>query len=667
MAALMNSIQLLPETSQTHKVHRAFSIHANQQIKEINTLIAQYNAAEQHTEKLLKLYHINALRKKLEDEHSQDVFIDEFVHEIENKLFKECQTQFAAYNLSMHEQALKEKHFPQPLPSTPINPFANMLANMQPEELRDMLRILSRGQFYNASGFLALFKNSNPAYHALINEYEITYLGGGNSKNFKITRRNTPNPESFVLRVDDRLGGAREIDSYLRGTSLADILSPIEAPRSITLNGKTNTLLITPVCPGGTPEAHSKRCVSDNDRIEGALNIYSQMGDVLLQIGHENCLFPDAKNSNWLLDKAGKLVISDTKSLLFAHQGYHDSDQTYEKNQWIYGSIPNLIQTSRYSPPEITSRRFNVDHMHGFVLGKNLYQYLTQCSNDYLAGRTANNFDFNLSIFNSMEGLALKSLIQKLVINDPAQRINVQEALNELASIKIKTRCLDMLNKIENSASTDAHETQKFIQISRQNLPQATFEDIKKMELTLQHLINEQSLENKLQKIALALNILEDLEQTNPADHKMQEFVQEQRQFLQEVAAKDDLPHILEHLQRISAENQTINIFLKQNVDHLGKKIPRMNAETKIQKIKETLYNIPVVQRSTMMTTDEPSPEVRAFQRALGTRRTIVGNIPPSHLQNPIFKKYKEQYEELTLKASTVDVTNPTVGANSKK
>ncbi len=213
----MEKINFLPVPVSKNPMIGVFSKHANGLIREINGLIDEYNNTTENSLKLLKLYQINELRRKIEDEHPQDVLIPEFIVEIEDKLFKGCQEQFANFKISMHEQSLAQNHPLNPrIFSAPINPLANMFANMSSDDGRRILEVLAEGNHYDQSKLSTLFQNFHHKYDEIIDRYENKYLGGENSKNYIFTSRNTLNPASFVLRVDDRLGGAREMDTYLR-------------------------------------------------------------------------------------------------------------------------------------------------------------------------------------------------------------------------------------------------------------------------------------------------------------------------------------------------------------------------------------------------------------------------------------------------------------------
>ncbi len=609
MAADMRKIESLPVLSVSLNstfaqiLNRDFSMHANRRIEDINALISLCNRLPiTSQDKLVKLYEINDLRKKLEDEYPQDIIIPAFTNEIENKLFEDLKKQFAEFNISMHEQSLAENHPLHPRSVlAPINPFARMLANMDPEDGRRMLAILSDGSSYDNVKFLELFKTSNPEYNQIINAHENKYLGGGNSKNYALTSRITPNPYAFAVRVDNRLGGAREMDTYLRNSSLAEIVTPIEAVRSLTFDGITNTLLITSVCPGGTPEAHSKRSANTKDRLKGALDIYSQMGSILSKINKENILFPDAKNSNWLLDSQGKLVLSDTKALVFSDKGFFDFSSTYQKNKWIYGSSPHLVITPHYSPPEINKERFNVDQMHSFILGKNLYQYLTQCNTQYLDKKQdASSLNFDSFIFKTGVGPELKKLIAMMIVSDPQQRIAVADAVKQLKTLATNLAPVPVMNK-ESVVDTRKANCKKTL-----------------------------------------LGI-----QSHPNDNEMQAFLTKMNDAIDR-ANSHDLVRLEKIIDRVKKQQPITTKFVEATKVLIGNSNWKWGGNKKAAAIEKAVYNIPVMERVNMLTDNTSSEKIQNLHSALGTWRTILGNFAPrSLLSNTIFKKYKDRYEAI--------------------
>ncbi len=420
-------------------------------------------------------------------------------------------------------------------------------------------------------------------------------------------------------------------------------MTPIEAARSLTFNGKTNTLLITTVCPGGTPEAHSKRSATIEDRLNGALDIYSQMGIILSRINEEKILFPDAKNSNWLLDAQGKLVLSDTKALVFSDDdGYHDAIKMHEKNKWIYGSTACLITTDYYSPPEINDKRFNVDQMHSFILGKNLYQYLTQCRDVYLSKKNdASSLNFNLPVFKTTEGQKIEALIRKMVVNEPSQRISVEDAIKEINRIKAFGVVSETVNESVNQDVTKP----------------IAVDNSQPVEMEVSLPIDETK--------ASCIKILSEIQNdSNLEDRSMITFIGETQSKIKN-ATSEELETIASNLKEIKNQNQITNKFLDATLNQIQNSKWKYGGDRKLNAIRQAVYDIPVEERGKMMDNSTSSPlskEIKRLHAALGTWRTILGNFAPlSPSSSTIYKKYKTRYDEIKKEQATSTDTEKNV------
>ena len=171
--------------------------------------------------------------------------------------------------------------------------------------------------------------------------------------------------------------------------------------------------------------AHSALQTDTSSRIRAALSIYSQMAQALVAIGKEEAAFPDMKNTNWLIDANGKLRIADTKSFVPATNGTINFKD--ERHKWY-----NLPNTQYMNSPEMDDDEFDAKAMHAYMLGKNLYQYLSGCKCNDLDGKhDGSGYDFFFAPeFNTGEGKELKELIIKLIKPHPKSRSTVEKALN---------------------------------------------------------------------------------------------------------------------------------------------------------------------------------------------------------------------------------------------
>jgi hypothetical protein len=341
------------------------------------------------------------------------------------------------------------------------------IANMSPDKVSEMTKILASisdvpGTPLDTKPLKDIYRTTSEhiIFSDLLDDLEITFLGGGNSKNFKVVEPKTGS--QWVLKVDNRLGAPKQIEDQLAKTVLKETLTTIYAARqtffhSDSLNEDvTRGLLVTEYCPGGNLETHSALQKDNTSKIRSALSIYSQMACVLEKIESIQAAFPDMKNTNWLIDGNGKLRIADTKSFVPAKYGY--IDETDPSHKWFH--LPN---TPYMNAPEMYKQKsYSADAMHAYMLGKNLYQYLTGCNFSYLEGRHDESmYDFNYPIFKNEEGPELKVLVRSLIKSNPEDRLKIADALKRLNGLngkrlerekihleKLKSDCVTLVTKI---------------------------------------------------------------------------------------------------------------------------------------------------------------------------------------------------------------------------
>jgi|GEM_PF-3640682 len=336
-------------------------------------------------------------------------------------------------------QDLQKKH-PDLSPST-SNSFADFIANMAPEKAAQMAGILAKGSPYHI-GLARLYAPGEPGartFKQLLDSHEIEFLGGSNSKNFKIT--NTVNKREYVLKVENRLDAPRFLEDKLADSAMKDTLVTVFANRSTSIvDADEDTigvnLQVTEFCRGGDLVDHSKRHSNDAGRMKAAASLYQQQAQMMMDMARENVACSDLKNTNGLVDAHGKLRMADTKALLPVTGGMvnnlHGDNQRFE-----------ILSTTYIDPPEVrraknlaeTSRQFSyqADPANAWVLGKNLYQYLSGCDIQYLhVNHDGKRFDFSAPVFQTDEGRECQRLIEGLVQPDPKNRMPVAEALQAL-------------------------------------------------------------------------------------------------------------------------------------------------------------------------------------------------------------------------------------------
>jgi hypothetical protein len=445
-----------PESSST------FLQSINQDIEQLNLLIEDYNNTRGKTQQIKTLQEIYKKHQAIENKYSGKhvTACPDYREELHSKLFNEMQHQFSSAGIVSMKDVLKidpASLKPHSNESESLGAFSEILSNMSPEKVSSLLSLLIQGPLFWSGELSFLYKTSEPGFkefQKFLNTNTIEFLGGTNSQNFKIT----PNDGSphYVLKVDNRMGMPKSAEAHLRTHSLQETFTPVAAERqscAVNIDGQTVTraILVTEFCSGGDIQSHGKKHKADSEaqKIAAAVTIYGQMGRILEGIRKDGCSFPDMKNSNWLIDEHNVVRLADTKSFLFTDaKGNID----YFKNQkdW-YG----FLSTSHMNPPEFTSFwiPFSADKMHSFMLGKNLYQYLSNCNDMYLKEKNdAFVLDFSNTIFHGAQGQMFKALIDDLVKSEPSARISVDAALKRLEKITtlpLRNDCQNILNQLK--------------------------------------------------------------------------------------------------------------------------------------------------------------------------------------------------------------------------
>lgn len=452
--------------------------------------------------------------------------LEQAVDHIDRKYPDELKRYFPDYHEKIHKtffQAIKQER--QALGVSPNEAdlsFPEYVAVMDPERAERLLAVLLEPDFTQEKLATRVFDPGEAGYEAfrnMLSRYEIGVLGGGNSKNFTVLDNQIG--DTSVLKAENRMGMPKDAVQHLRAHSMKEIFTTDTSEREVMcknpLDGKpvTRTLLFTDFHPGGDLKKHGKAQISPEKRAESAIDLYLQMTLAVKKIERDGCCFTDMKNGNWLVDKFGELRIADKKGFLYTRdvdveieddygdvstQSVHMLDLADRKNMF-YAALrsrqleaPELINFDREKPP------IDVDKMHAYMLGKNLYQYLTGCNDSYFftydekgevngSRHDANKFKFSDPVFKTPKGAELAAMIKHLIQDAPGDRITLSEAMDNLAFtdqpdlvafsfihpelVELKVETYQALKRIEHFKVNDADDVMTAFIAERQEAIQA--------------------------------------------------------------------------------------------------------------------------------------------------------------------------------------------------
>ena len=441
---LLNHVQ---DTSPTLRNWDLFLKEVNESIDALNKSIERYNATSDLEDKKTILREIYEGYKQIVKKHP-DKYITaslEYENEIHKKLFYQLKEQFSQLGVSsLYDNAVYERQL------APTHSPLEIFGKMAPEKISDVLEILSAPAPFSFESLAKLYNPSDaeyPGFQAFLSAYDISVLGGNNSKNYKITptpaRKKLTGEEPCVLKIEYRMGMPKFLEAEIRDKLSPSRLTPLMFERQGTTTVPfvgdeiTKTLVITDFCSGGDLMQHSALQTTSEDKIQSALTIYKQMAEILIQLQDNNCFFVDMKNTNWLIDEKNFIQVADTKGFLPTRSdGVLDRDS--QESRWF-----GFISTIYMNPPEFSnSRAFVANDAHAYMLGKNLYHYLTGDDSVYSAGHNASFYNFNYPVFlTSLLGKRMERLIKDLVkpMDHPSasKRKSVAYALKTLNEIEL--------------------------------------------------------------------------------------------------------------------------------------------------------------------------------------------------------------------------------------
>lgn len=134
------------------------------------------------------------------------------------------------------------------------------------------------------------------------------------------------------------------------------------------------------------------------------------------------------------------------------HSLIHNSD--YKKHYYL-GKFPSMSQqkdyhenkyhifatTLGYNAPEVFTfkqKKIDVDKIHAYILGKNLYVYVTGNSTLYDKNVGTRESDFDHPVFKTKQGKALQSIIMALVQPESDKRMLLEKVPERLFQIRLK-------------------------------------------------------------------------------------------------------------------------------------------------------------------------------------------------------------------------------------
>jgi hypothetical protein len=535
---------------------------------------------------------------------------------------------------------------------------AHILANMSPEKASKLMEILLNGTNNNSEfskNLNTLYPNDDKSQEAIawrkfLDTHSIVFLGGNNSSNFKVT--NPINGSVNVLKVDNRLEMPRLVEQHLRN-SLEGVFTPIHAERQvigkIDSNHISRTLLVTDFCPLGSLDEHQESFDDYTKKYLSASIIMGQMAEAFKGIQKANCMFPDAKLTNWLLDSNGRICVADTKSFLFAQNGTYRSN--LEGNEYTKMLHTPGFQTSEMIPHTQGKKTtpINAENLHASLLGRNIYVYLT--------GEWPDKLNYDLPIFKTKLGEKYKQLIEKLTKDPAHERMKLDDAQIILQKLGMSSspeyqglmnKCGDLKSFVDNRLVLDMpkHTLTESIKKNEEIIDEFN-KLISKSNLSDDQTQNHQELKNSLLEY-LKLKVEIAALKVGLKDEKMDDYLKQCDEKILKGGKLENSAAIQAQITRMkevkagleSDENREVVKIINKYDEKKTEWFSR-NMDVKARKIEQAMANIPIEERAKLL--ESKAPEVTDLLKALAWHRI-----------NPFAKPVKEENKiEVSSSANT--------------
>ncbi|MCH9756168.1 MAG: hypothetical protein K0U37_03110 [Gammaproteobacteria bacterium] len=415
------------------KSAKAFQENINKQVVALNNAIDLYNDPDPKLDKAKILEPIVLSLQTLRETEPDLVLLvaivnryQAFCEDILGKLADEIRAEKALEAARVMKQRRVDA---LAAPKT----LSELVEGMSHDDVKSLTHVLmnSNSKTTLKSNLRALYPLDHPKgvdFEVFLMTHEVGIIPSSNSKLFSVTTLDTN--EKQVLKVEYLAQRGQAAELYLREhAELSGVFTPIFARKKVTYYhpGRDRlvqgNLVVTEFCEGNNVETHGKDFGNDDEaRLRGAADIYTQMSDILIKIEAAGCAFPDMKVTNWLVDSSGKLRVADGKSFMF----------TNASREIRATEIDSCVRSPYLSAPEQWQDTVNIsaDKMHAYILGRNLYFYLTRGDDDLLYNGNipkmdASELDFSFPIFQTPAGAQYKALIEDTHKARPANRLSV--------------------------------------------------------------------------------------------------------------------------------------------------------------------------------------------------------------------------------------------------
>lgn len=563
----------------------------NHDINQINEAIAAYNEALDPASRIERLRQLDELQQRLGAQYSDRYVtaIPPYQQLMHEQLFVDIQAQREALQI-------RSDYLPQStVISDPGSEAGEIINTMDPEQYKLFMAIIANGSIPIRDALRNTVYANDPAgdrYRAFIDAYDIEFIGGNNSRNFKFTHRLTQ--QNIVVRYSNNLNRFKKHEYELRARikEKDNFMSAQWADRRTTFAGPTGSPLSGRI---SVMEYSVGRTLADipwhssKKKVQHQAGIDVSLAQILLhkKLRIYGKAWPDSKSDNIFFHRdptSGRITatVSDNKALC-----------AIDSNNILLRDEGGWVRTDYLSAPELrTQQAIDADKMAVYTIGKNLYEAMLLCEPKkhrrycmtnprtskavYEVDELSDEY-FQLLVFFGPEGQELRGLIEETVKIDPAQRLSSDQLLQRLLRLKFADypEYMALIDKIQQILEfpledVDAVKRERFMVRIYENMLDKN-QDIAVLHTQLDDILSRYHMliiEEKLDKIA-AFQLDDPDEQRSQTD-----FIQKIRAAVADgknlMLVQQKLDQVLsKYAQRLGSPNPTA-VYRKEMHEHKG-------------------------------------------------------------------------------------------------
>lgn len=280
-------------------------------------------------------------------------------------------------------------------------------------------------------------------------QYTVTRLGGKNSLNFFVKNNDDTTELGVVISLGVMTAAAEYATTHVASPFFSTIYgyaSSIEPTYNRKLNNidladdsKENavekiTVTVTEKLKCSLADKAKENKAFD-EKIHDALRFGQDISSLLTGLSEKNVLWMDLKPANILLDENDRIVIADKKGFISvdsqflkrpdSKRGANSVSITLGTNTYLSDAFDQQRKDYAFKTRQQAKDAWEKEYRYQLAIV--LYSLATGKSGSEVK-KNKGVFDFNLSVFNSPKGHALKYVIEKLGNPNPNLRLSLTDA-----------------------------------------------------------------------------------------------------------------------------------------------------------------------------------------------------------------------------------------------